>query len=217
VADALASLQADPDLIAAWLSARSISRGLPQPVADAGGLRVDTGLPQETRRYVFARAAPGLRRLAETITEPRTFLKLCGSEDDLRAHLTPSWQVERSTYMMTCDRVAAPRPLAAGYAVELETTGPVTFVRIVSDAGSIAATGYAAEYAGVFAYDRIATRVEHQRKGLGAVVMTTLAQARRLPTATHVLGATEAGRALYEHLGWKVHSLYTTAVLPDET
>ncbi|HLY07000.1 MAG TPA: hypothetical protein VKR31_14740, partial [Rhizomicrobium sp.] len=40
----------DPFLLESWLRARSLSRGLPQPVADSGGLRVDSGLPNETRR-----------------------------------------------------------------------------------------------------------------------------------------------------------------------
>jgi hypothetical protein len=32
----------DPALLEAWLSARSIARGLPLPIPDQGGFRVDT-------------------------------------------------------------------------------------------------------------------------------------------------------------------------------
>jgi hypothetical protein len=74
----------EPALIEAWLRARSISRGLPQPVPDSGGLRVDSGLPNETRRYLFARPVEGLREIAERIHEPRIPLKLCDTPETLR-------------------------------------------------------------------------------------------------------------------------------------
>ena len=45
----------DTHLLSAWLSACSIARGLPLPVLEHGGWRVDTSLPNELRRHVFAR------------------------------------------------------------------------------------------------------------------------------------------------------------------
>jgi hypothetical protein len=48
-------------------------------------MRVDTGLPNEIRRYVFAGPGPGLQELASSIRETRTFIKMCGSDDELLA------------------------------------------------------------------------------------------------------------------------------------
>ena len=207
----------DPDLVRAWLTARSAARGLPAPVADSGGWRVDTGTPAERCRYVFAAPTDALRHLAATIDAPHIALKLCGTEADLRALVSARWDVTGDTWMMTCDAAPADaRPLPPGYAAELTVAGPVASVRITTDTGDLAASGYAAELDGVFAYDRIVTDPAHGRRGLGSAVMATLATARRSSASRQVLVATAAGRALYETLGWTVCSPYATAVLPSD-
>ena len=51
------------------------------------------------------------------------------------------------------------------------------------------------------------TAEAHRRRGLGAFVMRTLAdRALEQGAVLGVLGATDAGRALYETLGWKKHT-----------
>lgn len=40
----------DPDTLYAWLYGRSLARGVPQPVPDHGGFRVDTGTEGEISR-----------------------------------------------------------------------------------------------------------------------------------------------------------------------
>jgi hypothetical protein len=72
----------DPLLLNTWLSARSIARGLPLPVPEYGGFRVDTNSDAEVARWVFPKMGPGLEGLARSINEPRYFLKLCGATDD---------------------------------------------------------------------------------------------------------------------------------------
>ncbi|UUZ53250.1 hypothetical protein LP419_30825 [Massilia sp. H-1] len=56
----------DLDLLERWLTAWSLSRGLPLPVHEGGGLSVEVGKPDHLRlRHVFAEAglgAPCLRR-----------------------------------------------------------------------------------------------------------------------------------------------------------
>jgi hypothetical protein len=47
------------------------------------------------------------------------------------------------------------------------------------------------------------------------MVMTALCSARRSPDALQVLVATPDGRALYETMGWSVHSPYATVFIPD--
>ncbi|WP_210356914.1 GNAT family N-acetyltransferase [Sphingomonas beigongshangi] len=205
----------DPDLVRGWLAARSLSRGLPAPVADHGGWRVDTDDAEERRRYVFATAGEGLVALARSIDAPRVFVKLCADAAALRALLPPRWSILPSNCMMVR---AAPGPapaIPAGYRAMVERRGAVTRVDLVTQDGRPAARGFAAEHGGVFCYDRIVTEEAHRRRGLGRALMATLATARRDPTAREVLTATPMGRALYATIGWRVYVPYTTAVIPD--
>jgi GNAT superfamily N-acetyltransferase len=201
----------DPSILRAWLAARSLARGLPAPVADRGGFRVETGSAAEIRRWVFPRMEPGLRALAHAITEPRTVLKLCGEADELRSVLPDGWQLHAPSYVMQAQGVPDSRPLADGYRVEIFRTGAVVAVRIMSDTGALAASGHAAETADAFVYDRIETDAGHRRKGLGRAVMAALRSARQTTAGPDLLVATEDGRALYSTLGWKVISPYSTA------
>ena len=98
----------DPDLVRGWLAARSLARGLPAPVADHGGWRVDTGIEAERQRYVFASATPGLAHLAATIDAPAIFLKLCADAATFRALLPPRWTITDANRMMVTD--GAPPP-----------------------------------------------------------------------------------------------------------
>lgn len=206
----------DDRLLHGWLKARSTARGLPMPVADHGGWRVDTGWPTETRRYVFAAPSDGLSRLGEEITEPRIFLKLCASEDTMRSMLPDRWQLETGTYVMTTPSDRIPEiHLPAGYSHTIAKSGNALAVRISSGAGDLAASGFAAEVEGVFTYDRIVTDAAHRRLGLGRAVMAILGAARRSAKSRQLLIATEDGRTLYETIGWTVTSPYTTAVLPS--
>lgn len=203
----------DPDLVRGWLAARSLSRGLPAPVADSGGWRVDTGGEDERRRYVFAEPGPGLIRLADTIAEPRIFLKLCADAATLGALLPARWSIRDANCMMVPDRaVATPRTLPPGYRASSDSHGGVTHVTIVGPHGDEAASGYAAELDGVFVYDRIVTAENHRRRGLGRALMAALGSVRGAD-AREVLTATAMGAALYASLGWRVYTPYTTAGL----
>lgn len=205
----------DPGLLRNWLSARSKSRGLPQPVADHGGLRVDTGSEAEIARYVFAAAGDGLRQLADEIDRPRIFLKVCATREALLSLLPGRWQPVPGGYLMIKDDPdVRPVPVPDGFRLEVETSAERIGVRITAADGQLAASGYAAEFGGVFAYDRIRTEAPYRRIGLGTVVMTTLGAARPASAVHQVLVATEEGHALYSTLGWSVRSPYSTAVIP---
>ncbi|AVR95578.1 GNAT family N-acetyltransferase [Pseudoduganella armeniaca] len=200
-------------LIGSWLRARSICHGLPAPVPDHGGWRLDTARPGELRRHVFGAACDGLRELGESIDIPEVFLKLCGSGDELLALLPPRWRLDEPRYVMVPGDWPVAAPLAPEYTLRLTRAGAVTTVRIVTAAGAVAATGHAAEWAGVFVYDRIETAPTHRRRGLGACVMHALRQARLDAGTTEILVATAAGQALYRSLGWNTISDYSTAFL----
>jgi GNAT superfamily N-acetyltransferase len=206
----------DGALVVAWLTARSIARGLPSPVADHGGWRVDSGLVTERARYVFIEPCEGLRALGEAIHEPRIALKLCRPNEELFALLPDRWKLtgDADTRVMVRDGIPdRPFALPAGYRLESETHHPVTRVRILHGE-ELAASGYAAEHGGVFIYDRIVTQDAHQRRGLGRALMAALGAARRSVGGREILTATPAGRSLYLKLGWRNYSPYSTAMIP---
>jgi GNAT superfamily N-acetyltransferase len=179
-------------------------------------MRVDTGLPNEIRRYVFARPGPGLQRLAASTQTTRTFIKMCGPSDQLLALVSSRWQLQPGGYLMVH---AGPRDACqgpgAGYHLEVLQQGLVISARVYAGDGSVAASGYAVEHGGSFVFDRIATHAAHRRRGLGKAVMSALGSMQRSNIAKRVLVATEGGRALYSTLGWKVRSPYSTIVIPE--
>lgn len=225
--DALMSDPAPLDtLIPAWLAARSVARGLPLPVADRGGFRVDSGLDTEIRRWVFPHICDGLKELGREINAPFLPLKLCGDGAALMACLPDRWQLEPPTWFMHGAGVMTAPALPSGYRAETMRQGATVYVQINTTSGDVAASGYAAYYgatnqgaknqAPVFVYDRIITAPAHQRKGLGTVVMARLKAEKAEADWTELLVATSEGRALYERLGWTLLSPYSTALIPVE-
>lgn len=205
----------DSVILNAWLSARSVARGLPSPVPEYGGFRVDTKSDAEVARWVFPEVSSELEELARGISEPRHLLKLCGTADQLLAALPLGWELHAPSYFMQATNQPPPaRRLADGYKIEVKRVGAVIEARIFSRTGALASSGYAAQACGVFVYDRIVTEPEHRRKGLGHVLMRTLHDARQHASAPELLVATEDGRALYSTLGWDVISPYSTASIP---
>ncbi len=200
----------DPVILNAWLSARSVARGLPPPVSEYGGFRVDTKSAAEVARWVFPQVGSGLEALARSISEPRHFLKLCGADDQLRAALPTGWKLHAPSYFMQATTKPPARRLSEGYRIEAKQVGMVIEARIFSETGALAASGYAAEACGVVVYDRIVTEPEHRRRGLGHVLMRTLRDARQHSNVPELLVATEDGRALYLTLGWETISPYST-------
>lgn len=204
----------DPALIAAWLAARSIARGLPPPVADHHGWRVDTRSEAEWCRHVFATPAPEIAARARTIDRPRVFIKLCDEDDTLLRLLPSGWRLLDPSWVMVAGASAPDRPLPDGYSARSEATSDAVHVLISAPDGTPAASGHAAESAGVFVYDRIVTEPAHQRRGLGSVLMGVLRSHRKSDQSREILVATAAGRALYTALGWRVYAPYASAVSP---
>lgn len=204
----------DPEVAHAWLTARSLARGLPEPVADRGGFRVDTNSENEVCRWLFAGLDQGLRELGSSIREPRYLLKLCGTTGELARALPPNWIVEGRNWLMELDTSAAPlQAISSGYRLEIHRDGPVTTVEIRTDSGELAASGHAAETVDAFVYDRILTEIGHRRRGLGRAVVAALESCRHSQSAKQLLVATTEGEKLYSSLGWRILSPYSTAYL----
>lgn len=177
---------------------------------------MDTGSEKELKRWVFPQPCDGLRAIAHDITEPRHYLKLCGSDEELRSALPARWEVQPANYFMVAAASALDtKPLPIGYALQVHRTGPVTRVCILAPDGDVAANGCAAETADVFIYDRIETAQHHRRKGLGVAVMSALGAARKSLASPQLLVATEDGRGLYANLGWTVLAPLAAATIPE--
>ena len=205
-----------PEVLEAWLSARSIARGLPLPIPDHGGFRVHTKSDAEVARWVFPKASYRLEHLARSISSPRYFLKLCGSASDLQAALPSGWMIHAPEYFMQSTVQPPSGHLPDGYRSEVDRTGMVLAARIFSKSGALAASRYAADTNSVFVYDRIVTEPDHRRKGLGRALMQALHDARQQPRSRKLLVATEDGRALYSALGWETISPYCTASIIEQ-
>ncbi len=201
-------------LIRAWLAARSLARGLPAPVDEAGACRVDVHSDAEVRRWVFPALSPQIGALARSITQPRHFIKLCGAPEELLAALPPGWQLSAPGHFMMGPGRMGGSACPAGYRSVISCADGITAVRVRAPDGELAASGHAAELDGVFIYDRIITEPGHQRRGLGRFVMQQLAGCKQAAQSTELLVATDQGRALYEALGWSVLSPFSTASLP---
>lgn len=197
--------------VRARLAVRSVARGLPSPMEDRGGYRVDTNSDSERQRWVFAEVTGGLSALARSIHAPGYLIKACATPEQLQAALPPGWQVHLPAYFMLGPSVHPAPQRPAGYRVNVVRDGPVSLARVVTEAGELVATGYAAETGEAFVYDRIAIDPRHRRRGLGRLVMAMLSGARRVDDVAELLVATEEGRALYQSLGWTTLSVYSTA------
>lgn len=208
-------MKADPELLATWVRGWAVTRGAPPPILDAGAWRVDVGQPEQIARYVYAEAGEAVRDRAARIDKPHVFLKVCADVESVRPLLDARWAVQPPGFVMTLAGSMGPAETAPdGYRLEIEP-GPAVFARLVAANGEEAARGLVAVIDGRIIFDRIITAPEHQRRGLASRLMRRLeAIGRERGGRDGVLVATEAGRALYERLGWRLHSPYTTAVIP---
>lgn len=207
---------ANTRVVAAWIKGWALARETPPPVEDHGGFRVDVGWPQQRVRYVFPSISPAMQELAALIAEPWVFLKACASPAEMREALPDRWAIQPLGFMMTCHD-AMPGELAPphGYSLDVTEPSPVAIVRVLAPGGELAAIGRVVRVGEFAIYDRIETDAAHRRRGLARAVMKNLESVARHDGATRaVLVATTDGRGLYEALGWELHSLYTTAVIP---
>lgn len=207
----------EPDDIVRFAIGWSKTRGVPAPIVEGTVLRVEVGLPDQHRRYVFTQAPSGMAAVAAGISAPLVHLKAPIAADIVRALLPGHWHVEQTGTMMTLARLPTARAgLADGYTLKLTEQDGVLAAKIIDPFGAQAARGLLTIIDGVALHDRIIVDEAHRRRGLGKAVMTALGAA----AAEHggrrgILAATEMGRALYTKLGWAARSPWTTAQIPN--
>ncbi|MBA4049226.1 MAG: GNAT family N-acetyltransferase [Sphingomonas sp.] len=191
----------------------SVTRGVPMPQIDSLALRIETGLPDERRRYIFTAASNAIGALAARIREPRILVKAPMPPAAIAGQLPPQWHVERTGTMMTIDALpGAISALPDGIAAATEWRGAVFFATLTDAGGGAVGQGRMTLIDGLALHDRIMVEPSYWRRGLGRAIMQLLgAEARRQGVDCGLLTATVAGRALYETLGWQARSPWTTA------
>lgn len=201
-------------VVADWVRGWALSRGTPDPVEEHDGYRVDVGLPDHRVRYVLPDPRSAGPRAAG-LTEPGTWLKVCGPVERVRPALDPRWTIGAPEYLMSTEVGARPGVTPPDpYTVELRSTGDVHEVVVRTAGGGWAARGWVAVRGRAAVVDRVETDPAHRRRGLGSVVMSELTRVASDRGAVRaVLVATEEGRALYGKLGWAVESPVTAAHL----
>ncbi|MFD2795772.1 GNAT family N-acetyltransferase [Promicromonospora vindobonensis] len=195
-------------LACAWVAGWALSRGTEPPVEQAEGFRIDVGLPDHVARYVLLDSSEAaVRTVAGAVTVPGTWLKAFIAPETVAAWLPPGWTAGPPAFLMATGLRPSGAAAPDGYVVTAETRAGVTFARVLAADGGLAARGQVA-VAGVDAVvDQVETEPAHQRRGLGSLVMRTLANAAvERGATTGVLGASADGRALYEVLGWRLHA-----------
>ena len=207
----------DPDLLRCWTMGWTRARETEPPVVIEGGYRVEVGWPDQQRRYVFAGLDAAIEALDRSAALPWVHVKACVPREALAAVLPAGWVMQDPHWMMVVDgRMAVdPLPLPAGLSLVVEQRPTVDIVRIVTETGDVAASGYVAFVENQAIYDRIVTHEDWRRRGLGRIVMHALdgiAAGRGIDRG--VLVATDDGRRLYELIGWHHHAPYAGALLP---
>ncbi len=206
------------DILEKWLNAWSLSRELPLPTKFKSGYKVDVGCTKQKARYVFAELNDNFIQLSKNIDEPWVFLKVCASPEEVKNNISVRWVLQPQGYMMAC---TSPMNIANGsfpngYEVQYDSYNSTTVVKIMTKSGDQASIGRLVIVDDLAVYDRISTEENHKRKGLATFLMNEL---ERIAISRNVhknfLVATEEGKLLYQSLGWKVCSLYTSVVIPD--
>jgi len=210
------ALQADPKLVETWVHGWALTREVAPPLPDSGALRVDVGWPEQKQRFVFDRLCDDVARLARRIHEPWILIKVCAPWEAVQPILPDKWVIPAPGFMMTRDLAVRSEPaLPQGYSFELDSRPPLTVATIKTAEGKIAASGRLGLIRGLAVFDRIRTNDGHRRRGLARALMSRLGNIAVLTGVTKAgLVATPEGRLLYEPLGWRLHTLYTTALIP---
>lgn len=206
------------DTIEKWLKGWSLSRELPLPVAYQSGFKVEVGYPHQKSRYVFPILNDDFIELMLSISDPWIYLKVCASPEEVKSQISGKWEIQPQGYMMSCSHsMNIPDiNLHHDYQLEYESYNSTCVVKIMTKNGELASTGRLVLVDDMAVYDRISTENDHQRKGLATFLMKELEKiALSKGVVNNFLVATEAGKSLYELLGWKIESLYTSIVIPD--
>ncbi|MGW0827932.1 GNAT family N-acetyltransferase [Streptomyces sp. NPDC002845] len=213
-------------IVRAWIDGWLVSRGAAPPVAEPWGYTIDVGTADHVTRHVFTATneavdETAVRKVAVSVTGTGVWLKVFAAPETVGPWLGEGWWVDPEPgYLMSVPLTTTPgpAPVPSGYRLRTWTRGGVTRVVVAAPDGSWAARGQIAPTRGTAVVDQVETSPAHRRRGLGTLVMRTLARAAVEEGAdTGVLAGTPQGRALYESLGWTVAAPLTSAKFTGTT
>ncbi len=119
LSSASANQTATPETVAAWVGGWAISRGTAAPTLLPFGYHIEVDLPEQQARYILPRFdAPTITTLANSITTPWIFIKVCAEPHQVAALLPGGWTVQAPVFMMTrslAHEDVEPLNLAPGY------------------------------------------------------------------------------------------------------
>ncbi|MFC5635117.1 GNAT family N-acetyltransferase [Streptomyces bullii] len=188
------------------------------------GCTIDVGTEGHVTRHVFGPVGDdenevdetAVRKVAGAVTGAGVWLKVFEDPAVVGGWLDACWWIDPEPgHLMTVPLTTTdgpPPPPPPGYRLRTWSRGGVVRAMIAAPDGSWAARGQIAPTGTTAVADQIETSPAHRRRGLGSLVMRTLQRAAAEQGAeTGVLAGTEAGRALYETLGWRVVAPLTSA------
>ncbi|MEV4720535.1 GNAT family N-acetyltransferase [Micromonospora noduli] len=133
------------------------------------------------------------------------------------AALPPQWKLADTGYLMTTTyRADSDTTPPSPYTARLQTSGDVVTAIVLDLEGYVAASGRLTTADAFGIVDQVETAPAHRSRGLGNVVVRSLApHALRLDADTGVLVATDDGHRLYRALGWTVRTPVAAAYIPE--
>ncbi|WP_037687442.1 GNAT family N-acetyltransferase [Streptomyces aureocirculatus] len=209
------------EAVRAWVDGWVASRGAAPPLMEPWGFTVDVGQIKHPTRHVIGSTGTDIqeadvRKVAASVTGADVWLKVFDSPARVAPWLGSEWWLDPEPgYLMTVplvpvtsDRLTVPD----GYRLRTWARGGVIRAMIASADGAWVARGQIAPTGRTAVADQIETSPQHRRKGLGSLIMRTLAAAAFEQGAEiGVLAGTPEGRSLYESLGWRVVADLTSA------
>ncbi len=204
----------DPHIVETWVRGWTLARETPPPTRYRNALRVYVGWPRQMVRYVFPSLDREFHFLAEAIVEPWIFLKVCAPPDAVREYLPDRWVIQPAGFMMRCHgkMIRPAKKMTEEYTLECMQEDNITTARLLTTGKEVAAIGRVVQVDSFAVYDRIETHPDHRRRGLASFIMKALENAAGKQEG--LLVATGEGRSLYETLGWRLYTPYTSVVIP---
>ncbi|OHV12810.1 GNAT family N-acetyltransferase [Kushneria phosphatilytica] len=207
--------------IEAWVLGWTRTRETLPPTRHDGFFHVQVGELRQQARYImttpdYAR----VRALISRIHDPHVYIKLFEPIAVVASLLPDNWQLDPQAHLMatTLSSASLTQALPPGYRMQTTRHELFTGLEIETCHGELAASGRLALAHDYAIFDQIETHKDHQRRGLGRYVMQALGHiAREQGARRAILGATEEGRALYDHLGWTVLSPLTSIAMKMES
>lgn len=193
-----------PELVMAWGRGRAHSRITAQPEPVEGGFRVAVGPPSAEVREVFHTYTPAsLAAVAQRLDEPGHQVMIAGPTGLLASIVPSTWTMDDAGHLMAAVFAPASYTVAADYRLAVETDGPLTVARVFHRNGDLAGSARMGRDGDFGVFDKVVTAPAHQRRGIGSLMMRALtASGHAQGMRFGLLVGTDAGRALYEHLGW---------------